>query len=387
MRKLIYPILDLIEGKTATIIFLIQMIVVILLTNYSINQALDLNKSLKTLDELKATESYKIVDSTSDERIEEIFSNEAIYLPKQREFYKKLINTDCENMYSLFGYDSQDESGLTVHEKNISYGFFDTFNINAYKGRLFTKEDFFNQSDVIPIIVGYGLKDRYPLGAEYTLNTNNDISLKCEVVGILPLNTSSPSIWDASVSESLDSSLIFPITEFAIDEYYKLEDFDMAITSTIITTSDKASLNELAQWSAHEGLFSIQFVSVNDIINNYTDMVVSEITINFVVAIIILIFACAGIISHISAFITRKQRDFGVHILCGARKTDIAIRFILQIAIIMFTAFFICVLFAGFSASTLYTLLLELITIIVISVLPLFKLSRLSIPQMIKRSE
>lgn len=222
--------------------------------------ALKLIYDTKNLTILQDKNLYQVINKSDPNKVLSEFDIEQTKNYFLNKFYNEEI---CITSYKYLA--DIDQYGNKFQRRVANYNFFQYFSFNLYSGRMFTSEDFIlnDSTSVIPIIVGYNLKDLFPLNSVHTFYSGeNDQSFKANVIGILETDSSYPRVY--TISESLDDSYIIPMSIGFVERYFGLSDFDMAVSNTIFCTDDESKLSNILQDS---DIFSFEIQSLNKIIN------------------------------------------------------------------------------------------------------------------------
>ena len=107
----------------------------------------------------------------------------------------------------------------------------------------------------------------------------------------------------------------------------------------------------------------------------------------FGITIIIFLFASVGMTANLNMMISQNMNEYTIHILCGGRYKDIAIRLTLQLAISIIISFIPSLFYFGFNINTLYSILLIIVVMSGVLIIPLRKLYSTPISELLRRNE
>ncbi|MCY6960463.1 ABC transporter permease [Clostridium brassicae] len=385
-RQIKYALLDIKVYKRISIIFFIQMVVVLLLVNSCITQIITVNNGLNRLQKLKDNKAYVNRDATSNGKIDSLIADERNSVPKLKELYSYIINNNITNTYSKFEYQTSEQiEGNTIVQATANKMFFDIYDIKAVEGRMFNESDFIGNSKIIPVVVGYNLKDRYKLGEIYLerdLDTNKDINYK--VIGIIEYNSSYPSLGDIGKETELNYTFFKPLNINLINNFSSM---DMAISSTVVFTNNEKEVRAIEEKSVELGLFSMKYRPIQEDINKYLDYFHKKITYQIFIAFIVLFFAATSMALNLTTMISKNIREFSIHMICGAEISSIIERFLWQLLIIMSLALVPTVIVYDINISLLYTIVIACIISLLIMSIPYIKLKRTNIIELIRRND
>lgn len=353
------------ESKGTNIIFMIQMIVVILLFADVCMDVTEYISGVNRFEIMRQNSAYVNSDTTDDEQLDYLWSNEEQSTENAQELYKYI--KENFKSYTVWSYNTDNETQYFTDDL-----FFKMIDIQLYKGTF--PEEYKSQSDITPVVIGYNLKNQYTLGEEYQVcDCSSAQNIKVKIVGILKNNSTIPSLYEIGSSESLDNAVIFPITDRYLSD---LANLDMAINSTVVFTDDKNDLMSIEKKSAKLGLFSIQYQSIQDNINDYLTILKDKLQNRLVLIGIISCFAIFSMILNMLNLISKKKKDFSIHFMTGATKGDIISQVIIQVLILFIPAVVILLIYSGFSYTSLISFAFSLILIFLVVILPVKRLDK-----------
>lgn len=191
------------------------------------------------------------------------------------DFYNYFIETDIQK-YTMYSYlPNVNEEGIEIQKRFANMNFFELYDFDLFNGRKFIETDFvLNDQGEIPIIVGYNLKDIYSIGNVYTFfNGDEGKKFNTRVIGVLDKGANYPSLQE--IKESLDNSYIIPISDDFQKRYFGLSDYDLLMSSTILSTQNISELNEVIKEANKTDFFSIDTISVEKALEQYENEVIS----------------------------------------------------------------------------------------------------------------
>lgn len=385
-RQIKYAFWDIKIHKRISLIFFFQMIVVFLLVNSSITDIISVNNGLNRLKKLQDNKAYVNRDSTSNGKIDALIAEQENSLPKLKELYKYIIDSDKIDKFSKWEYSTNEIiDGHSVVQATTTNKFFDMYSIKVIKGYMFDESDFLNNPEIIPIIVGYNLKERYKLGQTYLAKdpaTNKKITYK--VIGILEHNASYPSIFNIGKEVNLNYTFFKPINIKSLNDFGSL---DMAISSTIIFTNDENKVNSIEKKSIELGLFSMNYRPIQEYMKDYLDIFSKKMIYQLFIAVIVLLFASISMALNLITMISKNMKEFSIHLICGGRITSILQRILWRLLIILSIALIPTVLIFGINISLIYTMITACFILLAIMIIPYIKMKKTNIAQLVRRSE
>ena len=387
MEQIRLALFDIFRNVRPNAFFFLQMTVVFLMFSFSMIMIIPLIDGINQLKPLRNTQTYIVVDSTSNGKVDYLISNSEESVPKLLELYSYIVSSPV-SQYTIWGYTTNYMvNGIRVEQKTANERFFELYRFEIIEGRMFNDEDF-RYNTVTPVLVGYGLKDEYRLGNTYSIiDGGTGEERDCKVVGVLANNSKYPNIRNPMQPFNLNYTYLVPLSISEGRSLTRFSDLDMAINSTIFFTDDVGFLNTIKELSAELDLFSLGFKTAKESIDAFIDEMLTMIIYQLLITLIILIFACVGMASALQIIVKKNMRDYSIHIFCGGRMIDIFYRVILQVAIMLALSFIPTLIVFGLSLSTVYTVLLAILICVFVLIFPLRKLHSTSISTMIRTSE
>lgn len=389
MRQFFYVLCDLKIHKRVNIFFILQMIIVVFLTTFSITLATSTYKGYNALSKIANNNTYILNDYTDPDHLSYLFANESEYIDDLRKLYSYIISSPDFDTYTSYSYiEEQQENGIEIKQYTSDLNFLEINGIDVSQGRLLNYEDFkLDNKDVIPILVGYKLKDVYKLGNTYTLfdgGTGKEIT--CQVVGILKNNSGYYNLEAIDQYINLNYSYIKPLMYLNVDSL-SYSDIDMAIASTVFFSNDKKAIESVVQRSYELGLFSYSVDSLKSELNSFINTMKNSLEYILGIAVIVFLFASIGMTANLSMMINQNMKEYTIHILCGGRYKDIAIRLSLQLLISIVISIIPSLIYFGINLGTLYSVLLIILAMLTVLIIPLRKLYSIPISELLRRNE
>lgn len=387
MGNLKFSLTDILKNLRVNIFFFIQMVVVFLIFTYSMSDVIGLTDWLKRLEPLRNTQAYAVQETTSNEKIQQLFDSPEATIPKLQELYTYMVSSSVDQ-YSVWGVESfETVNGVEIGQVTANKQFFDFNKLEVLEGRMFSEKDF-SYSDVTPILVGYNLRNEYVLDNVYDLVVpGSETEKSCKVVGVLKNNASYPQFGGFEWFYNLNYTYVVPLLATEEGLPTSAGDLDMAICSMILFTDDLEFLDSIKKRSADLDLFVLDFHTVKEDIESYASYVKEQIIYQLAILLIILFFACTGMAASLWGLVKKNMREYSIHIFCGGRVLDVALRLVTQVSIVMALALIPTIILFGGSLAVLFAVLLALVLCALILLPALSKLYTTDISSMIRTSE
>ncbi|MBP3222464.1 MAG: ABC transporter permease [Actinomycetaceae bacterium] len=272
------------------------------------------------------------------------FDSDFITLDKLNAVYTFLNNYHYAFHVDGFVADIPNNNGmevtLTYYNKNYS----NMVHFPISEGNLPSFDTTFNQE--IPVTIGKGLSENYPLGSTLTINDPSlDTSSTFKVKGILEKDVSHPNFYAPHSHEYYNFSLLVPIT----DEYLTKASEDLKLNGLmdlIIYDCDTQKINELENFLYEELHIHFHFYSHEENIHDFNENYISTLKIVAIIAgsltVLILFLGVWNIIMEVRTAI----KDITINMLIGLSPS--------RLRTIFYTFHFLlfgCILFIFFIAT------------------------------------
>jgi len=389
-KQLKYSINDIFSNIFTYAILFLQMIVILLLIAFTISQLLTYKEYTNKLELLSESKAFISMDHTSMEKINYLMNKDEDAINRMQELYQNILTNKNFKQSTIFSYNMTDTfEGRPILQYFANEGFFDVFNQEVISGRSFTSTDFENTSDIIPILVGYNLKNTYKLDEVYQIeNPVNGVIERYKVIGILEYNSNYVNLDNLQTTfTDFNNSYIRPFSEESIFVYHDFSVLDLAINSTVIITENENEVEEIINNSNELGLFSLDFVTLENNLSIINDRTKQLVYYEGTILVLLLIFSLIGFISALLGIISKRMLEYSIHFMCGATTFLISLRIILQVSIVIVISFIPVLIIFKLSYSTLYTLLFTILLILIILIYPIRKFHNQEIITNIRRNK
>lgn len=159
-------------------------------------------------------------------------------LPSDRPFDDKKMNDlfdkideICDKKYSFYSYlPASINNGIARKQTFIDSDMYDLYNFRIDSGRNFTKDDF-QSNNVIPMIVGYDIRNDYKIGEVYTFGRGDKKDIQAKVIGYFSKDQNFASLLE--LTDTTNNALLMPISGNLIKNNFIESDFDMYLNGTV----------------------------------------------------------------------------------------------------------------------------------------------------------
>lgn len=305
---------------------------------------------------------------------------------------------------------------------NIDESFADNFKFEVKAGRYFIKDDFKKGiNDEIPVVLGSYFSNYFKINdeIEYINNKNGDrnTNRKMKIVGFLKENYYFFFGGNSNyMNRNLDRLILFPLhsindtvdagNEEGVKEVSTLYNLvQLRDSLLIIDVKDKAEKDKVIKAISDKRdelklTELIKFVDISNKGNSLANNFQSSLKEHSILVWLILAFSSIGIICTTLNNIEKRYKEFGVHIIYGARLRDIAKRIYYEIAIVLVTSLIISFIFSNIISK--YLKLVEdndlvsiitsgklvffvLVLSVIISIYPIYKVIKIKPVHLIRR--
>ncbi|MDD3184995.1 MAG: ABC transporter permease [Anaerostipes sp.] len=325
------------KRKCQYMLFFLQMIVVFLMIQYTLNLLVDdrlFHQKLNSLNQNKISTYFATQDNDSNEMPECSFGEYAEF--------KKEINKECNN--TAFSFSVSDlllktneipKRFLEFEESHnryyqvtyISENFLKFYRLKVEQGREFSRENYNETSKkYISVILGSAFQKYFQVG--------NVIDKQYKIVGILEKKSSYLDIQLNSKIVSLDKQIILPMI------YQAKEWGGCYVNHLMFSTEDKSSVDRIKRIIEKYDFKDYNIQKAETQINILKNDFYTELSF-----MIVLFFTCFSlclfsIISMLLHLIEEQKTEFGIYMLCGATKMDMCFTIAVPIVVLSIIASF-----------------------------------------------
>ncbi len=237
------------------------------------------------------------------------------------------------------------------------------------------------------MLVGKELSKHFKVGDVFQ-GLNKDKSKKFKVIGILKENL---SVFGATgVYDIVNTNSYFIIPKVVESN---LENFDAKIFFGRKDSNIK-NFKESIEKDFNDMNISIQVNLVDDNLKDVEKGIKTQRSINNITFIVVLLFSSVGFISSLLYSINKRLSEFGVHLMSGGTIGDIAARIFIEISIQIVISFIVAYIFRvayvpyKMEIRDLFeSILYAVIICISISLVPVTKILRINIDQLLRGRE
>lgn len=194
--------------------------------------------------------------------------------PSDRVFDDKKINDlfdnidkICDKKYSFYSYlPIAVNNGIARKQTFIDSDMYDLYNFRIDKGRNFTKDDF-QSNNVIPMIVGYDIKDDYKIGEVYTFGRGDKKGIQAKVIGYFSKDQNFASLLE--LTDTTNNALLMPISENLVKNNFIESDFDMYLNGTVFELKNDEDARKIEALINDIKFYNVELKKLHDVLDDF----------------------------------------------------------------------------------------------------------------------
>ncbi|MGC6585006.1 ABC transporter permease [Paenibacillus sp. Dod16] len=361
---------------------------------------------------------YQLIDGYYDAEEYQEFISENDYITRLKNFYNGL-NTATEFQYlamydqaimiedtkipsdAYHGYERGNEKiQTTINNKSytVAKAFqlnnqaLNFFNLQVSEGQLWDKDDFQNEQNEIPVLLGDTYRNYYEIGDVTKINYYNKM-VNIKVVGFL--NPNSKVFYQNNTEFYLDKYILLPYIEWnskpttLIDEKFQQASYFAMINGYVVTNNDisgnQVVMQRIEAIAQNSSFGKYSFIGLNPHFNQYRGLmtIISEER-NLVVAIFLSFMILNIFLINTILFLQQKRRlsTFAVYYMNGSTRIQLVFIQWIEIALIVFLAYITNyillnqVMMIGDITVQIYIFILSILLSIIACFLPTYQLLR-----------
>lgn len=230
-----------------------------------------------------------------------------------------------------------------------------------------------------PAIVGAAYRKDYKLGDCITADSGERFIIK----GFLKKNQSYALPTQSKEMFSLNHALIIPVN-IDRNDVYSIQAY---IKYCLYITKDRKMLSDIERVNRQEKLNDGYFCSYRKQLVNVKQDTIEGILQYGTFGIILFVFSIIGFLGMLIQLMMECEKEYAVHLLCGAQIKDILIRLLFQIGLLLLCGDILCFIVFYNSQVRLSVFLLSLISFCLFSLYSTLRLHSESIMQKLRRNE
>lgn len=177
------------------------------------------------------------------------------------------IDKICDKKYSFYSYfPTSINNGIARKQTFIDSDMYDLYNFRIDKGRNFTKDDF-QSNDVIPMIVGYDIRDDYKIGEIYTFGRDDKKDIQAKVIGYFSKDQNFASLLE--LTDTTNNALLMPISGNLIKNNFIESDFDMYLNGTVFELKNDEDARKIEALINDTKFYNVELKKFHDVLDDF----------------------------------------------------------------------------------------------------------------------
>lgn len=396
-----YALLQLVRKITTTIFIVLQIALAFFLMFTLIEVKNGTAKTLKAIDSIykDSSDMFTIFDldlrnmnnSDRKEKISKYINEKGYnYIVSSKGFLYIDKNNSINNLSEIFLESRFNNNYYDAHKIELDYKAYKYFNLEAVEGTGFKETDFeHKENEDVPVLIGKELTKYFKVGDTFQgLSNDKKKNEKFKVIGIIKENSSVLSATGAYEILNIDNYFIIPKVQENVFETLGGKIFFGR------KTSDLKNFKERVEQDFNDMNISTQVNLVDENLKDIERGIKTQRSLNNITFIVVLLFSSVGFISSLLYSINKRLSEFGVHLMSGGTISDIARRTFIEVSIQIIISFVVAYIFRTvyvpykMKITDLYESIIYAVVIcIAISVVPVTKVLRINIDQLLRGRE
>lgn len=177
------------------------------------------------------------------------------------------IDKICDKKYSFYSYlPNSINNGNARKQTFIDSDMYDLYNFRIDKGRNFTKDDF-QSNDVIPMIVGYDIRDDYKIGEIYTFGRGDKKDIQVEVIGYFSKDQNYASLLE--LTDTTNNTLLMPISKNLVKNNFTESDFDMYLNGMVFELKTDEDVRKIETLINDTKFYNVELKKLHDVLDDF----------------------------------------------------------------------------------------------------------------------
>lgn len=276
--------------KALTIVLTLILLISIYMTSKYVSMTTKYNTMMSVYDKLSINSYIALQNqgmnfretnrSFDNKKINDLFDN---------------IDKICDNKYSFYSYfPTSINNGIARKQTFINSDMYDFYNFRIDKGRNFTKEDF-DSKDVIPMIVGYDIRNDYKIGEVYTFGRGDKKDIQAKVIGYFTKDQNFASLLE--LTDTTNNALLMPISENLVKNNFTESDFDMYLNGTVFELKDDEDAQKIEKLINDTKFYNVELKKLHDVLDDFKNKYIKPNNRVLIIFIAVDIVLLAGIVS------------------------------------------------------------------------------------------
>ncbi len=190
--------------------------------------------------------------SFDDKKINDLFDN---------------IDKICDKKYSFYSYlPTSINNGNARKQTFIDSDMYHLYNFRIDFGRNFTEDDF-QSKDVIPMIVGYDIKNDYKIGEIYNFGRGDKKDIQAKVIGYFSKDQNFASLLE--LVDTTNNALLMPISENLVKNNFIESDFDMYLNGMVFELKNDEDAQKIEALINDTKFYNVELKKLHDVLDDF----------------------------------------------------------------------------------------------------------------------
>lgn len=203
------------------------------------------------------------------------------------------IDKICDKKYSFYSYfPTSVNNGNARKQTFIDSDMYYLYNFRIDFGRNFTEDDF-QSKDVIPMIVGYDIKNDYKIGELYNFGRGDKKDIQAKVIGYFSKDQNFASL--LKLVDTTNNTLLMPISKSLVKNNFTESDFDMYLNGTVFELKNDEDAQKIETLINDTKFYNVEVKKLHDVLDDFKNKYIKPNNRMLIIFIAIDIVLLAGI--------------------------------------------------------------------------------------------
>lgn len=177
------------------------------------------------------------------------------------------IDKICDKKYSFYSYlPTSINNGNARKQTFIDSDMYHLYNFRIDFGRNFTEDDF-QSKDVIPMIVGYDIKNDYKIGEVYNFGRGDKKDIQAKVIGYFSKDQNFASLLE--LTDTTNNTLLMPISKSLVKNNFTESDFDMYLNGMVFELKNDEDARKIEALINDTKFYNVELKKLHDVLDDF----------------------------------------------------------------------------------------------------------------------
>lgn len=204
------------------------------------------------------------------------------------------IDKICDKKYSFYSYfPTSVNNGNARKQTFIDSDMYYLYNFRIDFGRNFTEDDF-QSKDVIPMIVGYDIKNDYKIGEVYNFGRGDKKDIQAKVIGYFSKDQKFASL--LKLVDTTNNTLLMPISKSLVKNNFTESDFDMYLNGMVFELKIGEDAQKIETLINDTKFYDVELKKLHDVLDDFKNKYIKPNNRMLIIFISVDIVLLAGIV-------------------------------------------------------------------------------------------